>query len=70
MALSMLYWFCGGESRHKDRGRRLAPGEVQMNAVKVTIRYLDSKVVHSRYGYTRRLETVVRFVPEDQLEEE
>lgn len=40
-----------------------------MNAVKVTIRYLDSKVVHSRYGYTRRLETVVRFVPEDQLDE-
>lgn len=50
------------------QGRRNAPEEAKMK-VKVTIKYTSDKFGHSRYGYTRREETAVKFVEEDELDE-
>lgn len=36
--------------------------------VTVTIRYLDGRVGHSRYGNTARVETVVRHCTEEELD--
>lgn len=40
-----------------------------MGKVRVTISYLGTRMGHSRYGYTQRVETVVKFVEEDDLDE-
>ena len=40
-----------------------------MGKVKVTISYLSGKVGHSRYGYCSKVETVVRFCEESELDE-
>lgn len=40
-----------------------------MAKVRVTIEYVSGKVVHSRYGYTQRVEQAVRFVEEEDLDE-
>ena len=40
-----------------------------MNKVKVTVRYLSERLGHSRYGYSRLVETAVRFCTEDDLDE-
>lgn len=37
--------------------------------VKVTITYKSGRMAHSRYGYVQKVETAVRFVEEDDLDE-
>lgn len=52
-----------------SREGREAPEEGMMDKVKVTFTYKSGRMSWSRYGHVQRVETAVRFVEEDDLDE-
>jgi hypothetical protein len=50
------------------KGRRTAPKETGMGKCKVVISYLDGRLTKSRYGFSQRVETAVRFCEESELD--